>query len=397
MYRPKTKNEFEFDELTSCMQKSIRRSEVQLAFNCARELLANTPHYVWRRLVTIALEDVYSEDFTVLPYVKHCGEAYFALASVGFRAIDCLTAAVSSMCGFPRSRLSCDFQEALIDELETEGYRFTLHDLNADVNLPLDGGASGTIPSGNVSTFTDWITPIDYRLYAPKSGAKPIGEQQVMFGSFVFDDLKTAHGHSLNHLYSLFLDALGRQDKDECFKAIFEISLLQPYAAWLILLQAAFAHFGATTPQARSKTLYLKSCREAYFSIRLRKEGTECVLALSSAVLSLCSQSASRPSLVLHTEEWLESLKESNYRFTIPDWAHDRHTRKGRSMGRKDWKHFIEEGIKVAPETNLGSDERYKETVNRKSLDGSIRFAEVKPLTVPQLNSEIEMLKRWSN
>ena len=53
--------------------------------------------------------------------------------------------------------------------------------------------------------------------------------------------------------------------------------------------------------------------------------------------------------------------------------------------------------IKVAPETNLGSDERYKETVNRKSLDGSIRFAEVKPLTVPQLNSEIEMLKRWSN
>lgn len=46
MYRPKTKNDYEFDELTSCMQKSIRRSEAQLAFNCARELLANTPHYV---------------------------------------------------------------------------------------------------------------------------------------------------------------------------------------------------------------------------------------------------------------------------------------------------------------------------------------------------------------
>ena len=396
MYRPKTKNEYEFDELTSCMQKSIRRSEVQLAFNCARELLGNTPHYVWRRLVTIALEDVYSDDYTVLPYVKHCGEAYFALSSVGFRAIDCLTAAVSSMCGFPKSRLSCDFQEALIDELEIEGYRFSAADLQADVNLPVDA-ASGTIPAGNVNTFTDWIAPIDYRLYAPKSGTKPIGEQQAMFGSWLFDDLKTAHGHSINTLYGLFCEALGKGDKDAAFKAVFEISLTQPYAAWLILLQASFYHFGAYSPEARNKALYIKSCREAYFSIRLRKDGTECVLALSSAVLALCAEPAVMPSLVLRTEEWIEALTEINYRFKIPDWAYDRHTRRGRSLGRRDWKHFIEEGIKIVPETPLGEDERYKDTVNRKSLDGSIQFAEVKQVTISQINQELEILKRWNN
>lgn len=396
MYRPKTKNGYEFDELTSCMQKSIRRSEVQLAFNCGRELLANTPHYVWRRLVTIALEDVYSEDYTVLPYVKHCGEAYFALSAVGFRAIDCLTAAVSSMCGFPKSRLSCDFQEALIDELETEKYRFTPDDLAFDVPLPIDASA-GSIPSGNVSTFTDWIAPIDYRLYAPKSGTKPIGEQQTMFGSWLFDDLKTAHGYSINNLYGLFCEAVCRQDKDAAFKAIFEISLAQPYAAWLILLQAGFYHFGAYSPEARNKALYLKSCREAYFSIRIRKEGTECVLALSSAVLALCSQPAQMPSLVLKTEEWLEELTATNYRFTIPDWAYDLHTRKGRSLGRRDWTHFIEEGIKIVPETPLGPDERYKDTVNSKSLDGSIKFAEVKQISLSQINQELEILKRWNN
>jgi len=395
MYRPKTRNDYEFDELTSCMQKSIRRSEVQLAFNCARELLANTPYYVWRRLITIALEDVYSDDYTVLPYLKHCGEAYFALSSVGFRSIDCLTAGINSMCGFPKSRLSCDFQEALIDELETEGYRFSLDDLKADINLPIDGTSTG-IHIGNAGTFTDWIAPIDYRLYTAKASGKA-SEQQSMFGSTLFNDIKTAHNKSLNQLYSIFIDALGKQDKDTCFKSIFEISLAQPYTAWLILLQSAFTHVGANSPAARSRSLYVKQCREAYFSIRTRKEGTECVLALSSAVLSLCSEPAAIPSVVLQTEDFLEQLQETNFRFNIPDWAYDRHTRKGRNLGRKDWKHFIEEGIKVVPETQLGEDAKYKDTVNQKSLDGSIKFAEVGQLSLYELGKEIEMLKRWNN
>lgn len=397
MYRPKTKNDYEFDELTSCMQKSIRRSEAQLAFNCARELLVNTPHYVWRRLVTIALEDVYSDDFTTLPYVKHAGEAYFALSSVGFRAIDCLTAAIQSMTGYPRSRLSCDFQEALIDELETEGYRFTLDDMGQEVPLPVGGAEFGNLPAGNAGTFTEWITPVDLRLYGTKSSGKITGEQTEMFGSWTFDDLQTAHSISLNGLYAQFTDALYRQDKDAAFKAVFEISLAQPYAAWLMVLQASFTHFGAGSPDARQKALYIKQCREAYFQIRLRKEGTESVLALSSAVLALCSVPSARPNLVLTTEEWLEELKEQNNRFKIPDWAYDRHTRKGRSLGRKDWRHFIEEGIKVAPETPLGDDARYKDTVNRKSLDGSIRFAQVSQTSAAALLKEIETLKRWNN
>lgn len=396
MYRPKTKNDYEFDELTSCMQKAIRRSEVQLAFNCARELLANTPYYVWRRLITISLEDVYSDDYTVLPYIKHCGEAYFALSSVGFRSIDCLTAAINSMCGFPKSRLSCDFQEALIDELETEGYRFSLDDLKADIHLPIDGGSAG-IHVGNASTFTDWIAPIDYRIYTTKAAAKGAPEQQSMFGSTLFNDIKTAHNKSLNQLYSIFIDALAKQDKDSAFKAIFEISLSQPYTAWLILLQASFTHVGSNGPAERNRSLYVKQCREAYFAIRTRKEGTECVLALSSAVLSLCSEPAARRSLVLQTEDFLEKLQETNFRFAIPDWAYDRHTRKGRNLGRKDWKHFIEEGIKVVPETELGEDAKYKDTVNQKSLDGSIKFAEVGQLSLYELGKEIEMLKRWNN
>lgn len=396
MYRPKTKNDYEFDELTSCMQKSIRRSEVRLAFNCARELLSNTPYYVWRRLITISLEDVYSDDYTVLPYVKHCGEAYFALSSVGFRSLDCLTAAINSMCGFPKSRLSCDFQEALIDELETEGYRFSIDDLNSDIPLPIDGHANG-IPLGNSGTFTEWIAPIDYRLYTNKAGAKTASEQQGMFGSTMFNDIKTAHGKSLNQLYGVFIDAIGKQDKDSAFKSIFEISLSQPYAAWLILLQAAFTHIGANGPDERNRSLFIKQCREAYFSIRTRKVGTECVLALSSAVLSICSKPAATPSMVLQTEELMEQLQEQNFRFKIPDWAYDRHTRKGRSLGRKDWKHFIDEGIKVIPETQLGEDEKYKDTVNRKSLDGSIKFAEVGMLSIYDLAKEIEMLKRWNN
>ena len=396
MYRPKTKNDFEFDELTSCMQKAIRRSEDQLAFNCARELLVNTPHYVWRRLITICMEDVYSTDFSILPYVRHCGESYFALSSVGFRAIDCLTAAVQSMCGFPKSRLSCDFQEALIDELENTGYVFSYDDISGEIQLPI--GANNHPPSNsNSATFAEWISPIDLKLYGSPKVKTNAETQPKLFGSVVLNDIRTAHGKSINALYGLFIDAVLRQDKDNAFKAIFEISISQPYTAWLILLQQTFSHLNGSTSENRVKAMYIRNLREAYFHIRMRKEGTESVLALSCAVLCLCSAPPALPNLPLITEEWIDALDKANYRFTIPDWAHDRHTRKGRAKGRVDWTHFIKEGIKIIPETPLGDDEKYKLSVNEKSLDGSIKFAEIDKLTLNQIGDEIEILKQWSN
>lgn len=396
MYRPKTKNDFEFDELTSCMQKSIRRSEMQLAFNCARELLSNTPHYVWRRLITICMEDVYSTDFSILPYVKHCGESYFALSSVGFRSIDCLTAAIQSMCGFPKSRLSCDFQEALIDELETEQYTFSYDDLSGEIPLPI-GSGNQPVANTNSATFAEWISPIDLKLYGSPKVKTPAETQPKLFGNVVLNDISTAHGKSVNALYGLFIEAVLKQDKDNAFKAIFEISISQPYTAWLILLQQTFSHLNGNTPENRVKSVYIRNLREAYFNIRMRKEGTESVLALSCAVLCLCSAPPAMPNLALTTEDWLDDLTAVNYRFAIPDWAHDRHTRKGRVKGRTDWTHFIKEGIKIIPETPLGDDEKYKFIVNEKSLDGSIKFAAIDKLTLNQIGDEIEILKQWSN
>ena len=57
----KTRNGFATDEIVSCLQKSIRRAMVEEACQYAYELYVSGPVYLeklWRRLLTISVEDV---------------------------------------------------------------------------------------------------------------------------------------------------------------------------------------------------------------------------------------------------------------------------------------------------------------------------------------------------
>lgn len=55
----KTKNGYDFFEVSSTLQKSIRRGDTKVAGICALELLPFYHKYVWKRLLTISAEDCY--------------------------------------------------------------------------------------------------------------------------------------------------------------------------------------------------------------------------------------------------------------------------------------------------------------------------------------------------
>ena len=55
----KTQRGYDFYEVASALQKSIRRGDVKLAGYMALELFPNYAEYCWKRLLTISAEDCY--------------------------------------------------------------------------------------------------------------------------------------------------------------------------------------------------------------------------------------------------------------------------------------------------------------------------------------------------
>lgn len=55
----KTQRGYDFYEVASALQKSIRRGDVRLAGYMALELFPRYHNYVWKRLLTISAEDCY--------------------------------------------------------------------------------------------------------------------------------------------------------------------------------------------------------------------------------------------------------------------------------------------------------------------------------------------------
>lgn len=55
----KTQRGYDFYEVASCLQKSIRRGDTKLAGYMALELFPRYSNYCWKRLLTISAEDCY--------------------------------------------------------------------------------------------------------------------------------------------------------------------------------------------------------------------------------------------------------------------------------------------------------------------------------------------------
>lgn len=79
-------------------------------------------------------------------------------------------------------------------------------------------------------------------------------------------------------------------------------------------------------------------------------------LQLTHAVLKLCRAKKSRVVDHCLIASWENHAKEKK---AIPDYALDKHTLKGKKMGR-GWGHFFKEGTLLEPQANVKGEQDYK-------------------------------------
>ena len=77
------------------------------------------------------------------------------------------------------------------------------------------------------------------------------------------------------------------------------------------------------------------------------KKNSAWVLALANAVLALCRANKSRDTDNLQII--VRSRRKKGIKLEIPDYAYDKHTFKGKKLGR-GFKHFFEEGANLNPD-----------------------------------------------
>ncbi len=89
--------------------------------------------------------------------------------------------------------------------------------------------------------------------------------------------------------------------------------------------------------------------RNQYALLREKSRGTSERMVLANAILALCRAPKTRVGDDLQTMVYRKRIQEG-WRLEVPDFALDRHTQRGRTMGR-DYRHWHTEGLKLVNET----------------------------------------------
>ena len=107
--KQKTNRGYFFDELTSCLQKSIRRGVEKDALRAAIELEYEYPFFLWDRITVIAHEDIGIADMEAVKFVEVCRAAYFRRAVRRESEGLFLANAILALCRAKKSRIGDDF------------------------------------------------------------------------------------------------------------------------------------------------------------------------------------------------------------------------------------------------------------------------------------------------
>lgn len=107
-FQLKTERGYDFFEVSSALQKEIRRGNEESALYWAFELCPRYEFYLWRRLVTIVNEDVGVGDPGLIAVVQTLRANFEEFRGRGdMAATMCLANAVVLMCRAKKSRIGC--------------------------------------------------------------------------------------------------------------------------------------------------------------------------------------------------------------------------------------------------------------------------------------------------
>jgi len=165
----------------------------------------------------------------------------------------------------------------------------------------------------------------------------------------------TVNGHQMDEIASMVQKMIRRGEEKQSLKAAIELAHHTPYYCWHRLMVILLEDIGPLNIEIAN---FIKLCRDEYFRMRSKKEGSECNLALSNAVVALCRSKKSRVATDLMCLCNIE-MNEADWEIEIPDEALDGHTKRGRAMGRVGRKgdyHFLKEGGKLVNEHEDGNE-----------------------------------------
>ena len=160
----------------------------------------------------------------------------------------------------------------------------------------------------------------------------------------------TEHGYALGDVISTIQKEIRRgNERSALYWAYHCIPRYEMYL-WRRLLVIANEDIGLGNPAV----LYIiPSLRDQFFEFRsIPKNGT-CRLILANAIALMCRSPKSRLADHLQrvvSQEWMEQPQRD-----IPDYALDKHTGRGRAMGR-GVRHWLEEGCVLEPRADVPDD-----------------------------------------
>lgn len=131
----KTQNDYSFFEVSSALQKTIRRGQEHKALYWAMEFLPHYEFYLWRRLKIIASEDIGIANSQAIILVQVLSEQYFELRKRG--DMGCLLMVANCILFLSRSnktRLADHFICAMIQEREQGILKLKIPDFALDMH-----------------------------------------------------------------------------------------------------------------------------------------------------------------------------------------------------------------------------------------------------------------------
>ncbi len=155
-------------------------------------------------------------------------------------------------------------------------------------------------------------------------------------------ELRTEGGYPLDECISALQKCIRRGlIEDAMFWAV-EVETRYPDYLWRRLLVIANEDIGLANPEV---LVLIPALATTYTLLRKASKSTSERLCLANAILALCRSEKSRAADDLQTVIY-QRRAQKRWKLNVPDFALDKHTRRGRTM-RRGWEHFHEEGTRL--------------------------------------------------
>jgi len=165
----------------------------------------------------------------------------------------------------------------------------------------------------------------------------------------LFHKLQTAGGYPLDEVASVVQKAIRRGEEELALFFAQELESRYPYMLWRRLIVCAHEDVGLADPDVIA---FVALCEEQYWQMQAKHQKVFS-LPVINAVLRLCRAPKSR-----EADYWYSIIYQSDeVRLEIPDWALDKHTARGRQLGR-GVDHFYDEGAVLSPSADTRTDLR---------------------------------------